>query len=145
MARSTLCIDTDILIDFLRDRGRYASIFEQALERFPCVLASVTVYEIAFGIERYGRHGDRARFQHVLRVVGILPFDLAAARTSAKLDAALHRAGTRIELPDLLIAGICVAKQATLLTGNRAHFARIPRLKLLDPERFLKEAAKPDD
>jgi len=137
MARPALCIDTDILIDFLRGRDHAADLFEQAVERYRCALPSVAVYEVALGIERYGRREDRARLQSVLRAVDVLPLDLAAARASARLDASLQRSGLRLDFPDLFIAGICLANKLALLTRNRAHFSRVPSLTLLDPHHLL--------
>ena len=113
MARPTLCIDTDILIDFLRAHEEQARLFEAALARYPCALTSITVYEIWLGIERYARHADRRYLQRVLDVVEVLHF------------------------PDLFIAGICLARDLPLLTRNRTHFSRIPQLVLLDPEKLL--------
>lgn len=137
MARATLCLDTDILIDFLRARGEQPTLFELAVERYTCVLPSVTVYEVSFGIERYGRANDRRMLQTLLRTMEVIPFDLRAARASAQLDAVLQRAGQRVDFPDLFIAGICVARKLPLLTRNRAHFSRIPHLILLDPHALL--------
>jgi len=137
MARATLCIDTDILIDFLRAHGEQARLFEAALERYPCAVTSITVYELGLGIERSARHADRRHLQRVLDVVEVVPFDLTAARVSAHVDASLHRDGIRLHFPDLFIAGICLARDLSLLTRNRTHFSRIPQLVLLDPDKLL--------
>ena len=137
MAQPTLCIDTDIVIDFLRTRGSQKSLFETAIERYACAIPAIAAYEISFGIERYGHPHDITRFQRVLEAVEVLPFDLAAARASAQLDAALQKTGVRLGFPDVFIAGICVARSLPLLTRNLAHFARIPQLRLLQPDQLL--------
>lgn len=137
MARPTLCIDTDLLIDFLRNRGAHAKVFEVAVERYRCALPSITVYEVCLGIERTRRQDDWRHLQRLLSVVEVLPFDLVAARASAQIDAQLQRAGVRLDFPDLFIAGICLAAHTSLLTRNVTHFSRIPRLNLIDPQQLL--------
>lgn len=134
MAQPPLCIDTDVLIDFLRARGDRATVFEAALSRYRCALSSITVYEVCFGVERFGRLDDRHQLESLFTVVEIVPFDLIAAQASAQLDATLQKAGLRLEFPDLFIAGICLARELLLLTRNLAHFSRVPHLKLLDPQ-----------
>jgi predicted nucleic acid-binding protein len=73
--------------------------------------------------------------------VEVLPFDLTAARISARLDATLQKAGRRLDVPDLFIAGICVARTIPLLTRNVAHFSRIPQLTILDPHELVSSGA----
>lgn len=38
-----------------------------------------------------------------------------------------------LAMADYLIAGICLSRGSTLLTRNRAHFERIPELRLGTP------------
>jgi tRNA(fMet)-specific endonuclease VapC len=42
----------------------------------------------------------------------------------------LKKAGKLIGIPDILIAGVCMARKQPLLTRNRDHFSRISGLKL---------------
>jgi predicted nucleic acid-binding protein len=52
----------------------------------------------------------------------IAPFDDAAAIQAADLMAIRHRKGRPVELRDTMIAGIVVARHATLATRNVIHF-----------------------
>jgi predicted nucleic acid-binding protein len=47
------------------------------------------------------------------------------------LRRALAAQGLPIGMADYMIAGICVARSAALLTRNRAHFERVPGLALV--------------
>jgi predicted nucleic acid-binding protein len=42
----------------------------------------------------------------------------------------LEARGEGVGMADYLIAGICLARRATLLTKNRKHFERVPGLLL---------------
>jgi predicted nucleic acid-binding protein len=41
--------------------------------------------------------------------------------------------GEGIGMADYLIAGVCLCRQATLLTRNPEHFSRVPALKVIGP------------
>ena len=47
-----------------------------------------------------------------------------------QLRAELERAGRRVAEPDLRIAAIALARDATLVTANVRRFARIPDLRV---------------
>lgn len=58
----------------------------------------------------------------------VLPFDVAAADIFDALVAERLRVGTQ----DLRIAAITLANDATLVTGNRRDFERVPGLRVED-------------
>jgi predicted nucleic acid-binding protein len=60
----------------------------------------------------------------------LLPFDERAAERAAAIRQHLDGAGTPIGMADYLIAGICLANSAMLLTRNRKHFERVTGLVL---------------
>jgi toxin FitB len=52
----------------------------------------------------------------------VLDFDSVAATTAAQLAADRQRAGRVVDLRDTLIAGIALARRATIATRNTKHF-----------------------
>jgi predicted nucleic acid-binding protein len=91
--------------------------------------SSVTIFEVASGIEilPQGRKRDllRAEFGRFIEEDierRILPFDELAAEAAASLAGARRRDGRPGELRDTMIAGIAVARRATLATRNTRHF-----------------------
>jgi toxin FitB len=89
---------------------------------------SVTILEIRFGLQVIAAGKRRSQlldtFKRVLEKMGhrIAPFDDAAAIQAADLMAIRHRKGRPVELRDTMIAGIVVARHATLATRNVIHF-----------------------
>jgi predicted nucleic acid-binding protein len=63
-------------------------------------------------------------FDALLEKLGqrIAPFDDAAVQQSAGLMAARHKRGPPGDLRDTMIAGIVLARHATLATRNTSHF-----------------------
>ena len=62
----------------------------------------------------------------------VLDFDRAAATEAASLAAARPKAGRPVDMRDTQIAGIALARRATLATRNVRHFADL-RVPLVDP------------
>lgn len=89
---------------------------------------SITVLEIRFGLQIMASGKRRAllleAFQSLLEKMGhrIAEFDNDAALRAADLMASRQRKGRSIELRDTMIAGIVLARHATLATRNVAHF-----------------------
>lgn len=134
MDDTQLCLDTNVLIAYLKGREPGATAVEQAVKDFSCHVTAVTVYELLFGVARAQKQiGEEA----LLGVMDVAPFDNAAARRAASLHDELIRRNADIGVKDVLIAAICLERSLPLLTLNERHFSRVPRLKVLTPDALL--------
>ncbi len=134
MAASRYCLDTGVLIDFLKGREPGASAVEKVVKESTCFVASVTVYELLFGVARAQREiGESA----LLGVMTILPLDGRTAARAASLHVELIRRNQDIGVKDVFIAASCLEHDLSLVTKNIKHFRRIPGLKVLTPEAVL--------
>lgn len=92
--------------------------------------------EIAFGIERLPRSKRRRVLQSRFDLIGTeIPraeWTDAVSQAYGRIKAALERRGTRIEDFDAAIAAHALASDATLVTANLAHMARVPNLQIED-------------
>lgn len=92
---------------------------------------SVTILEVQFGLQILSAGKRRSllmeAFEAVLDTIGkrVASFDTAAAQLAGDLMAVRQKKGQPIELRDTMIAGIVLARHATLATRNTAHFADI--------------------
>jgi toxin FitB len=100
---------------------------------------TITVFEIRFGLELLapGRRRDdlEAAFAKTIDEVlegRALPFDQRAADAAGKIAALQRHAGRPAEIRDVQIAGIAVARKATLATRNTRHFEGLG-VALVDP------------
>jgi predicted nucleic acid-binding protein len=90
---------------------------------------SITVLEVRFGLQIMA--SGKRRFALIRAFDGLLdkinqrvaPFDVAAAQHAADLMASRQQRGRPGDLRDTMIAGIVIARHATLATRNTAHFA----------------------
>lgn len=119
--------DTDVLIDFLRGRRPVADRVDLELSTGALATTTVTAFELRSGA-RSQRESEVV--ETLLGALEVLPFDAGAAARAAGVRTKLEADGTPIGMADYLIAGICLARSAILLTRNRQHFERVPDLAL---------------
>lgn len=126
------CFDTDVLIEVGRARRRPGLV--RRLAQTPPddqATTAINVGKLLYGARRLPDEQIARRAEAVLRtLVRILPADAAAAHFYAVLRAWLEARGERLASPDLWIAAVCLAHDATLVSGNVRHFARVPGLRV---------------
>jgi toxin FitB len=123
-------LDTNVLSAIMRTKPEAAVV--EWLDRQPSDsvwLSSITVFETRFGLallpKGRRRRGLERAFESVLTedlANRVLDFDSVAAATAAQLAADRQRAGRVVDLRDTLIAGIALARRATIATRNTTHF-----------------------
>ncbi|MDB5974156.1 MAG: PilT protein [Nevskia sp.] len=93
-------------------------------------ITSITVFEARFGLALLPpgrrRQALEAAFMQLLEEDlenRVLPFDDAAAIEASALAAQRQHAGRPVDFRDTQIAGIAIARRATLVTRNVRHFA----------------------
>ena len=112
---TSLLIDTDVLIDYLRDYPDAVSYVEAQQERL--LISVVTVAELYAGV----REGEeRLRLERFLRAFDILPLDQRLA-VQGGLYRRDYSKSHNVGLADALIAATATQQQV-LVTLNRKHF-----------------------
>lgn len=119
--------DSDVLIDYLRGRGPGADRVEHELRSGTLATTAITAFELWAGARTNRQHKAVSR---VLAALDVLSLGRSAAETAGEVRRTLETAGTGIGMADSLIAGICLAHRAILLTRNQRHFERVPGISL---------------
>lgn len=123
-------IDTNTLIYLFKGMGSVPDKFFKIPPK-EIAIPSVVLYELEYGIAKSTSPRKRqAQLKELCSLVEILPFDEEAARFAASIRANLEKKGTPIGACDVLIAGIALSNQGTLVTNNMKEFSRVSKLKL---------------
>ena len=130
MELGEICIDTNVLIAFLKGRDPAATALEWIVRNTQVFVTAITAYELLFGVARANR---RIGEDQLLEVMAILPFDAPSAARAATLI----RSNQDIGVKDVMIAAICQQHDLPLLTLNERHFNRVEGLTILTPEQIL--------
>lgn len=128
MARALL--DTDTFSEIIKARNthlmRIAHAYRQQYGRY--TISTVTLTEMVKGLQKRAREDRIQGLITRLASEELLPLDLEAAVIAGRIYGALEKSGRTIGRADPLIAGIAVANNLTLVTGNTKHFERIVAL-----------------
>ena len=135
-----ILLDTNVLSALMRSAPD--PIVITWLDRQPAEsvwITSVTLFEVRFGLALLPsgrkRRALETAFASLLREDlenRVVDFDVAAADAAAAVAADRQAAGRNIDIRDTLIAGIALARRATLATRNVRHFADLD-VPVVDP------------
>lgn len=123
-------VDSDWTVWWLRGRPEAVTALRD-LYSAGLAISAVTLAELWEGIEgskdpAVGRQG----LLDFLRLVRVLPLSNEVAMVFGREAVRLGQPGQRIPDFDLVIAATALHHNLTLLSNDRAHFSRIPGLKL---------------
>lgn len=98
------------------------------------VLAAITASELLAGVH-YPDTEERRRRRHtfgerILNTLSVIPFDLPAARTYARLIVKLRKSGHAVGAHDLQIAATALSGGFEVVTHNVRDFGRISGLSV---------------
>jgi tRNA(fMet)-specific endonuclease VapC len=124
-------IDTDILSYFFRGDQEVKIKFKEYLEHFNFIeISIITHYEITSGLLAKNAFKQLEVFNDFMSGNIILPLTVNSSKISSDLYASLRKSGNSVDDIDLLIAGIAIENNLTLVTNNVNHFGRIGDLKI---------------
>jgi len=123
-------LDTDIFSEVLKAKNRNvvrnASAYHQQFGRY--TVSAVTVTEMVKGFQKKDREDRIQGLVAGLATEEVLHLDLDAAVISGRIYGALERSGQTIGRADPFIAGIALAHNLVLVTGNTKYFERVVAL-----------------
>lgn len=135
-----IILDTNVLSALMRKAPEAAVV--GWLDRQPAEsvwITSITMFEARLGLallpsgrRRQVLDAAFARLMAEDLQNRVLDFDSAAATEAASLAAERQKAGRPVDMRDTQIAGIALARRATVATRNARHFADL-KVPVVDP------------
>lgn len=128
-------LDTDTCVAILRGQRH---VLERR-ERCPdsVVTTWITAGELFYGAAKSIAPGpNRALAESFLSTLPVFGLDATSTQIFGEAKALLEKRGRRLADADLQIAAISLTLGATIVTGNRRHYERIPGVAL---ENWLRE------
>jgi predicted nucleic acid-binding protein len=135
-----IILDTNVLSALMRTLPE--ALVVAWLDRQPAEsvwITSITLFEARLGLALLPtgrrRQALEAAFARLLKEDlenRVLDFDSAAAAEAASLAAERQKAGRPVDMRDTQIAGIALARRATLATRNVRHFGDL-KIPIVDP------------
>jgi tRNA(fMet)-specific endonuclease VapC len=116
-------LDTTVLVDFIRNKENAVSFVKNLSEKYEICTTDINVFELY-----YGAYLSKQTDKNVAAVKGMVNTIIVFSTTkesmeiSAKLLANLDKKGQKIEVKDVLVAGICLLNSCLIATQNKKHF-----------------------
>jgi tRNA(fMet)-specific endonuclease VapC len=129
LSNERFMLDTDTISLSWRGEGKIGDRMQEKDLSALCVSA-ITIAELRFGADQRKSSKLHARIDTFASIVEVIPFDAICARHFGAIGSALAAQGTPIGDFDVMIAATAVAVQATLVTNNVKHFARVRGLRV---------------
>jgi len=133
MENTRVVIDTDILIDLLRNVKK-ALEFIGNMERKGYVLSTtiINAFELYHGAYRSKKQAENlASTKKLLERLIILKMSLKSAENAGRIYAELEMKGQPIGLRDAMVGAIALTRGYTLATRNVEHLRKISGLTLI--------------
>jgi len=133
MEATRTVIDTDILIDLLRNVKKVVGFLAEIEERGKLLsTTAINAFELYHGANksREREHNLLATRKLLNRLI-LLPLELRSAETAGRIYAELETKGQPIGLRDALIGAITLTKGYTIITRNVEHFQKITGLTVI--------------
>ncbi len=135
-----ILLDTNVISAFMKPESDAAVVaWLDTQPRESLWTTAITVFEIRAGLEILApsrrRQALEDAFSRALNQAfaeRIVPFDESAAHAAGQIAAARRKLGRSLEVRDVQIAGIAIARNAKLATRNIRHFEGLG-LELIDP------------
>ncbi|MGB9719541.1 MAG: type II toxin-antitoxin system VapC family toxin [Candidatus Anstonellales archaeon] len=120
-----ICLDSDIIIDFLEGRRATIEKLRYYIEKEEIVTTSVVMFEVLSSVKSIA---PVLRFMKNLEILG---FDSQSAELASKFYHEGMKEGVRTSTRAIINAAICIRNDAFLLTKNRNEYEGIKGLKVV--------------
>ena len=126
-------IDTDILIDFLRNKKEAVAFITQLEEKKTLLFTTaINAFELYYGAHKSKQSAQTLQATKTLleRLV-LLPLSPRSAQRAGHIYAELELEGNPIGLRDTFIAAIALTRKCSVATRNTDHFKKVKGLTVI--------------
>ncbi len=128
----TLFLDTDVLIDILRNEPKTINWIKENEERYEFATTVINLFELYTGAYKAINYGEKIKdIEELSEKLKVFPFLLKHSKEAGKQRAKLEKKGILIDSRDLLIGIIALIEGFPIKTNNKKHFSRIEDLKVI--------------
>jgi len=124
------CLDSDVIIDFIRGKKIIIDKIRNILEDSIPFITTITLCELFKGAYlTKNSENEVKKFDTLTNNLLIVTLDKNSSKIFGIKNKELLDKGKQTEIPDLMIASICIANDLVLATRNKKHFENISELK----------------
>lgn len=127
-----VCLDTDFLVNFLRNKKEEVNLIKEYEEDKDLVTTYVNIFELYYGAFRSTKKQENIKaIISLLNRIEILNLSNESVKKAAEILVSLEKKGEQIDFRDLLIGTIALVNNYSIKTNNIKHFERIEGLNII--------------
>ncbi len=127
---SKICLDTDFLIDFLREKKYAVEFIKEKEEKTELATTIITLFELYCGAFNSKKIEKIQVIDSLSEKLTLLNLSKEASKKAGEIYSILSKKGKIIDFRDILIASITLTNNFSLKTNNLKHFQKITELKI---------------
>lgn len=137
-------IDTDIMIDLLRDKKEAIDFLAQLeFENLTLCTTAINIFELHHGAHKSKNPEKNIQaINKIMRRLVILPLSSRSAQKAGDIYVELERKGETIGLRDTFIAAIALTRECSVATNNIGHFSKICGVKIIQLKQNQSDRSK---
>jgi len=124
-----ILIDTDIVIEYLRNKDKSSTDLIKLMQDNDLFLSSISEFELYLGAKTDRHQKD---LEMIFSEVDVIPFDFGCGKIAASIWNDIQSRHQYLEIKDIFIASIAISNDICLHTFNKKHFLGIENLQLWD-------------
>lgn len=132
-----LILDSSIIIKHLRNSKEETKLIQELETRARLATTVVNAFEVYYGAYKFGDvRRNLAVVKGFLSTLELLVMDEDSAEIAGQTIVELRSKGQTIDMRDLFIGCIAIRNGFAVLTHNKQHFQKIPKLQVIAPSEF---------
>lgn len=129
----SICLDTDILIDFLRNDLQTVEWIKNNENKVILATTVINLFELYAGANKVKNSREKIiAVDKLAERLQVLNFSIEVSKEAGMQKAFLEQNGNDLDIRDLFIGIISKSQNFSLKTNNKRHFSKISGLKLAE-------------
>ena len=126
-----VCLETDFLVDLLRNKKEAILKLEELVQKNSIIVATpISLTELFHGAFKSKNQLNIENVEKIMAGVELLDFDFFASKKAGELIAFLEEKGEKIGDNDTITAAIALRHGEKIITRNAKHFGKIKELEI---------------
>ncbi|PIN79607.1 hypothetical protein COV16_03315 [Candidatus Woesearchaeota archaeon CG10_big_fil_rev_8_21_14_0_10_34_8] len=131
MKQDKICIDTDMLQDYLLNKKKAVETIAEIEKTADCATTALSVFELFCIAEQTEKPDENIKVvEDLIERMTILQFTSASCKQAAKLFTELQKLSKKPEIRDILVGVLIKQQNYIIATSDKERYKLVPGLKI---------------
>ena len=127
-----ICLDTDFLVNFLRNNKNEAEFVKENEIGKELATTFINIFELFYGAYKSSNREENIKLvKLLLNRINLLNLSLESSEKAGEISARLEKEGNPLEFRDILVGTTALVNGYSIKTNNVKHFNKIEGLNVI--------------